>query len=281
MDESVMNKPEKQIHVRLTSDIYRALKDRCSFESLSVQEYISGITAKSLYPRSFDGKANYTAQDPKTIALSLFRECTIFNGVNFSELERLADVAKLIHFAENQIITREGDKVFDFLYIIASGLLKVFKGSSSGKEFTIDILAKGDVFGESALFGKFTYFSSTQSIDDLDIVSISKRDFLAFTSHNPDVITRIANLQQARLKNLSTKLIGMITEKAQQRVVTTLKILMDKFGSTLYFNHTLIAELSGTTSETVTRSLNHLKRAGAIKLFRGKVQIIAPDKLVA
>jgi CRP/FNR family transcriptional regulator, cyclic AMP receptor protein len=274
-----MNKPGKQIHVRLPPNIYRALKDRCAVESLSIQEYISGITSKSLYPRPSDGKVNYTSKDPKTVALNLFQECTIFNGVDLSELKRLADAAELNHFEKNQIITREGDKVFEFLYIIASGLSKVFKGSSYGKEFTFDILSKGDVFGESALFKKFTYFSSTQSIDETDIVSISKRDFLAFTFHNPDVITRIADLQQARLRNLSTKLIDMITDKAQQRVITTLKFLSDKFGNTLYFNHKLIADLSGTTSETVTRSLNHLKKVGTIQLFRGKVQIIEPDKL--
>jgi CRP/FNR family cyclic AMP-dependent transcriptional regulator len=274
-----MNNQEKQIHVRLTSEVYRKLKGKCAYEELSVQDYVANLIGQSLTQHAPRGKINVHGRDSKQEILETIKECALLNDFPEAELKKLADTANLLHFSKGQLMLRE-QEIPEALHIVANGLVKIYKTSPSGKEFTVDILPRGEIFGGMSLISGFAYSSGAQAMEEVDIVAIPKESFLAFTSHNPEITARINRLENVRKGDLFTKLIGLVTDRAEQRVSKVLNELLEKYGSTLSLTHKDIAEMSGTTSETVTRVLTNLKNRGAIRVSRGKMQIINKDKLL-
>jgi len=272
------NNHEKQIHIRLTPEVYRKLKGKCAYEGLSVQDHVADLIAQSVKQHVSQGKTNKGQTDRQAI-LEAIRECSLLNDFPEAELRKLANAAAMIHFSKGQLMLREED-IPQALHIVANGLVRIYKISPSGREFTIDVLSKGEIFGGMSLISGFTYSSGAQSMEEVDVVAIPKEPFLAFASRNPEITARITRLENVRKGTLFTKLIELVTDKAEQRVSKVLNELITKYGSTLSLTHKDIAEMSGTTSETVTRIMTNLKNRGAIRLSRGKVQIIDKDKLL-
>ncbi len=273
-----MNSPEKQIHIRLTSEVYRKLKGKCAYEELSVQDYVANLIGQSLTQHAPRGKLNVHGQDSKQEILETIKECSLLNDFPDADLKKLADTANLLHFSKGQLMLRE-QEIPEALHIVASGLVKIYKTSPSGREFTVDILPRGEIFGGMSLISGFTYSSGAQAMEEVDIVAIPREPFLAFASRNPEITASITRLENVRKGNLFTKLIGLVTDKAEQRVGKVLNELRDKYGTTLSLTHKDIAEMSGTTSETVTRIMTNLKSRGVIKLSRGKILILDKDRL--
>lgn len=75
------------------------------------------------------------------------------------------------------------------------------------------------------------------------------------------------------------RLLDAVSERAEQRVHNILYMLYEKFGPILDFSREEISELSGTTTETVVRTLASLKQLEIVKLGRRKIYVIDDTKL--
>lgn len=274
-----MSNWENILRTKLPSKVYRKLQVKCTSESVSLQDYIARLVAKDilqnpLLDNSKDEEKNITAA-----IINLLEECPALNGVDSSELAKLADYTEYVHYPKGKIVVRIDD-LCEFLHIVDNGLLKVYKMSPSGREFTIDILSRGDILIGARLFNGSLHFAESVTITESDILLIPKKPFLSFASRNPQVLSNLSGLENFRLEHMFNRLMDILTDTAFERVVKTLNLLTDKFGDTLCFNHKIIAELSGTTSETVARVITQLKNSGAIRTSYGGIQIIDQNKLL-
>jgi CRP-like cAMP-binding protein len=241
-----------------------------------MHDYIAGLVTKDMiqYP-----SLESDHKDKKAAMVDLLAECPIMKGVDASELEKLAEYGEYVHFPKEKVVVRIDD-VCNFLHIISKGLVKIYKMAPSGRQFTIDIISRGEIIIGGRLFNGSLHFAESVTICDSELLMIPKRIFIDFTSCNPQVLKNIGGLENFRLENMFNRLMDILTDSAYQRVVKTIIRLAHKFGDNLRFNHRIIAELSGTTSETVARILTHLKNYGAIKIRYGEIQIIDHSKLL-
>jgi CRP/FNR family transcriptional regulator, nitrogen oxide reductase regulator len=274
-----MSNLDRILRTKLPSKVYRKLQVRCNSESVSLQDYVAKLVSKDILQQPLSGNSEDEEKNTRATIIDLLEDCPILNGVDSSELAKLADFAEYVHFPKGKIVVRIDD-ICDFLHIVDNGLLKVYKMSPSGREFTIDILSRGDILIGARLFNGSLHFAECITIKDSDILLIAKKPFLSFASHNPQVLSNLSGLENFRLENMFNRLMDILTDTAYERVVKTLNLLTDKFGDTLIFNHKIIAELSGTTSETVARVITQLKNRGAIRTSYGGIQIIDQNKLL-
>jgi CRP-like cAMP-binding protein len=210
--------------------------------------------------------------------INLLKNTPILAGIEASKLEELAKDTSQLHFANHQIILRE-EETLDACYIIARGRVKVYKASLSGREFIIDILDPGNIFGIGSVISGFNYSGVVQAIKETDAISIPKEAFRSFVSRNPSVMGKVVHLERARISDLFSKIINLMTVKTEQRVIKTINELRQRYGNILPFTHQEIGEMSGTTNETVTRILVKLKNQGVITLSRGKIKILKQSRL--
>jgi CRP-like cAMP-binding protein len=210
--------------------------------------------------------------------VEFLKRSPIFIGLDESELKKLAGLVTPLHFRKGKFIILEGDKPLSF-HIIQEGRVKVFKQSSSGKDFTIGVFHRGDTFGEVAVFDGKPYAASAQALDKAIILTIGREEFLSFVAQNPTVAIKIINIMGERIKSAHNRLRDLAIDKVEQRLAKVLLMLSSKFGNTLPFTRQAIADMTGTTTETTIRVMNRLKISGIIRSTRGKTVIINETKL--
>jgi len=210
--------------------------------------------------------------------VQVLKQSLIFSSLNEEEAAELARLAIERSFTPGDFIFWDGDAP-DWFYMVAEGKVKVLKHSSLGKEFIIAFLSPGEMFGEVAVFENKPYPASAQAVVETKVLGIRRQDFLSFLVHQPEVALRIISVLGGRLRDAQGRLRDLARERVEQRLARTLLMLSSKLGSTLPFTREEIADMAGTTTETVIRLMSRLKDGGIIRSRRSKTIILNETKL--
>jgi len=208
----------------------------------------------------------------------ILRNSSIFSSLNDDELTELAGLAIERSFTADEFVFWDGDAP-EWFYIVAEGKVKVVKHSSLGKEFVIAFFGPGEMFGEVAVFENKPYPASAQAVTETKVVGIKREDFLSFLANRPQVALKIINVLAGRLRDAQSRLRDLAGERVEQRLASVLLMLLAKLGPTLPFTRQEIADMVGTTTETVIRVMSQLKDRGIVRSVRGKVIILDREKL--
>ena len=208
----------------------------------------------------------------------VLKKSLIFSGLNQDELRELAKLAVERTLASGEFAFWEGDAP-GWLYLVATGRIKVLKHSSLGKEFIVAFFGPGEMFGEVAVFEAKPYPASAQAAAETTVLGIRKDDFVSFLAQRPQVALRIINVLGGRLRDSQSRLQDLAGERVEQRIYRMLLMLSAKLGATLPFTRQEIADMSGTTIETTIRVMSRLKTGGIIRSVRGKITILNETKL--
>ena len=208
----------------------------------------------------------------------ILRSCYIFASLSGDELSELADLATERNFMSSEFVFWDGDTP-EWFYIVAKGKVKILKHSSSGREFVISFFGPGEMFGEVAVFENKPYPASAQAVAETKVIGIRREELLTFLVNRPQIALRIINVLGERLRDAQGRLRDLAGERVEQRLASVLLMLSSKLGSTLPFTRQEIADMVGTTTETVIRVMSHLKDRGIVRSVRGKVIILDEEKL--
>jgi len=208
----------------------------------------------------------------------ILKGASIFQSLTDNELGELTNLAVERGFMPDEFIFWEGDTP-QWFYIIAEGKVKVLKHSSLGREFIISFFGPGEMFGEVAVFENKPYPASAQAATATKVVGIKRENLLTFLSNHPQVALKIINVLGGRLRDAQSRLRDLAGERVEQRLASVLLMLSAKLGPTLPFTRQEIADMAGTTIETVIRAMSQLKERGIIRSLRGKVIILNKEKL--
>ncbi|MEC4819806.1 MAG: Crp/Fnr family transcriptional regulator [Scytonema sp. PMC 1069.18] len=182
----------------------------------------------------------------------------------------------------NQVILLENDWGGS-VYFIIEGWVKIRTYNLEGKEVTLNILGKGELFGEMAALDEVPRSTDVITLTPTVIGSMPSQDFLKLLQTEPMAGVRLAQLMARRLRQVNRRL-RLRESDSQSRVADTLLFLAEGQGKkgqegTEIPNlpHRELSSLSGLARETVTRVLTRLEKKGLIK--RDQEVICIPDIL--
>jgi CRP-like cAMP-binding protein len=209
----------------------------------------------------------------ETSKVETFRECPIFRDLSHSELKELASLASAAVFAKGSFIFKEGDQA-NLFYLVHEGLVQVYKTSGSGKNVTFTIATRGETLIASAL-SVDSYFVSAQAMNDVTVLKIGRKEFLSFVSEHSGVAMGIITIMSQRLNREYERIVDIVGEEVELRLVHSLCLLASKFGPRLSLTRQELANFAGTTTETTIRVLSKLKKRGVIggSATRGEILI--------
>jgi CRP-like cAMP-binding protein len=212
------------------------------------------------------------------------------NAKAFTNLpqEGLVDVLKRFKkraFKRGDILFIEGESAQTY-FIVGEGQVKVFQSSADGFEVILHMLGPGELVGAFPTLGEGTYPASAQAFTDLVAYSISSEEFDSILGDYPIVAVNL--LRFAVLQASHEKLREMATERVEQRIARTLSRLANQIGrqtaTGILIDAPLtrqdLAEMTGSTLFTVSRTLKSWAREGILEVGREKVTIISPHRLV-
>jgi CRP/FNR family transcriptional regulator, cyclic AMP receptor protein len=183
----------------------------------------------------------------------------------------LADIAGLLidrKFPRDAVIYEDGS-IGDYMYIISEGQVKVTKMSEDGREKILEILGPGDFHGDMALLDRAPRSASAKTTTPCVLLALSRADFLGLLKQNHEVTLEVIRVLTRRLRETDEQIKGLLFERVEGRARRLLARLAkepvpgreDRMATTP-ITHQQLADLVGTSRETITRVVKELKDEG-------------------
>jgi CRP/FNR family transcriptional regulator len=192
-------------------------------------------------------------------------------GEFFNKLspEMIAELASLQHvsaYRANHILFTERDEA-QGLYLVLEGEVKLSINSSDGRRLILRIARKGEVIGLAAALTGKPYEMTAETIYSSRVAFISRRDFILFLAHHPDVY-QLVTAELSRHYAMACEQLRTVG-LASSAPAKLARLLLDwssngqltESGTRFRFSltHEEIGECIGTSRETVTRTLGVFK----------------------
>ena len=117
------------------------------------------------------------------------------------------------------------------LYFIRRGKVKLFKTDPSGNEFITILCGTGDFVGYLALLQEMAYPETAELLDDSEVCTIPKADFLALIYHNQDVSNQFIRMLAGNVTAHQDRLLQLAYQSVRKRVAEALLMVQRKFYS--------------------------------------------------
>lgn len=179
-------------------------------------------------------------------------------------------------FNKNETIAIEGD-VCNSIGIVLKGNIEVQKIYPSGKTISISRIKPGGIFGEVIIFSDMNKYPSTiVSIDNSEIMFISKSDIISLCKLNTQILSNFMELLSSKILMLNRKLKKLSYHTIRQKLSS---FILDEYSKqkslTLKVNYTRkeLADQFGIPRPSLSRELVKMKKEGMIDFHRNTITI--------
>lgn len=216
---------------------------------------------------------------PPTVA-NILAACSFFSQVDEGSQARLIRMAVLRKFKKGEVIFREGDAV-PGVFIVAGGLVRIYKVAPSGKEHVLHLAGPGMTFAEVAVLGDFPCPAFAEAIEPTTCVLLPVGPFTQALREDHRLCLQILSSMAMWVRSLVSLLEGIALRDAAGRVAGYLLQVQSEPGAVMSLpglkKH--IASHLNLTSETLSRTLRQLREEGLISEKDGSVVIQDPAGL--
>lgn len=217
----------------------------------------------------------------------LLRKVTLFSQVSDEALDAVARRTVIRPLPRGRPLFRRGDPC-QGLYVVVEGRVRVYRGSSDGREQTLHLQGPGQTIAEVPLFDGGPYPASARAEEDSRILYLPLADFQWLYRHHPEVADSVIRELGRRLRRMVQLVEKISLRDVPSRVALTLLEYAERQPSTSpdgafelpRTQEELAAELA-TTRESVARALSRMRREGVISQTGSRVRILDIGKLEA
>lgn len=211
---------------------------------------------------------------------SCIHKVPIFAELDESKVEELERLVRQREYKSGEIIYLE-DEPDEYIYIIESGLVKLYTIGKDGAEYILRLLKSGDFFGEFVLFREEKHGSSAEAVTDCNICMIRKKELENLIKTDTELSYKLLASITSRLNETEERLISLALEDAREKTMRLLLELARENGEKqsdgilihLPLNRQGLANLIGLSQETLSRKLSELEKENIISL-QGQKQIL-------
>ncbi len=199
----------------------------------------------------------------------------IFQGLEPQKLQFAFDFFVHKGFEPGETINWEGDPG-EKLYVLAEGKAKLSHNDGKNRGVLIDILTRGEIFGNLSLDHQALYPYSTQALTRCCALAIKVEDFKKVLDLSPQLALKTVQVLAERAQTANQRFLSVGTMPVEQRVAGVLVELGRKMGKQtndyllvdVPLTRSDLADMVGATQESVSRVLSQFHADGII--FSGR-----------
>jgi CRP-like cAMP-binding protein len=211
----------------------------------------------------------------------------LFAGLPEDELELLGKSLGKRTFGKGMIIFHRGSPG-QTLYIIESGLVRIFSLSESGQELTVNLYGPGELFGEMAVLDARTRSAGALCMEKTVAHTLHRDIFVRCLERNPALAYGVIELLSARLRYTTYHLESLAFLDVYGRVADKLLELAGRFGGQgprarldLRLTQSELATWLAASRESVNKVLSQFRDQGLIAVDGQEITILDRDGLEA
>lgn len=209
----------------------------------------------------------------------------IFSDLDEEVLEQVVQVGNKKTYAKDSVILVE-EEVGTALFVIIKGKVKVSRSSSDGREVILSILSDSDFFGEMSILDGLNRSATVVATEDSELFIIQRKEFLDLLNKHPEITIALLSELTQRLRNADMKIKALSLKDAEGKVATVILQLADDIGKIKHGTVEIeklplqqdLANMAGTSRETISRTLHSFARKGLVEIDGSKLKIIDYEK---
>ena len=199
----------------------------------------------------------------------------IFAELPIETLQQIEHVGNKRKYNKDEPILLEED-AGNALFVILYGKVKVSRSSSDGREVILTIL------GEMAILDGLARSANVIATEESEVLLIQRNDFLELLRSHPEISIILLQELTSRLRNADMKIKALSLKDAEGKVATVLLQIAEYSG--MIKNGVVeidklpvqqdLANMAGTSRETISRTLHSFAKRGFVELDGNKLRIV-------
>lgn len=183
-------------------------------------------------------------------------------------------------FSRNEFIFKAGDPG-RHVYFLQQGRVKICQPAAEGKDVILWFCFAGDMFGMAEVARGGGRVVHAQACETSEVLALSQTDLTDYLKTHSAAALLIMQILADRLRALGDVVVNLINDDAQTRIIKLILRLATRHGIrvdqdihlNIHLTHQEIADMVGTTRQTVSSVLGYLKRQGLLRLENRRIRI--------
>lgn len=191
----------------------------------------------------------------------------LFKELESEEIAHLIEISQTRFYKQKIYVFMQGDPL-DRVFFIHSGKIKIYKTDSSGREQIISVLEAGEMFPHAGFFRQGKFPAHAEVMEDAQLIVITIDLFEKLLLSYPELCIKFFKVLGEKIGDLQNRLEEQILHNTYEQIIMLLLRLSNTNGIqlsnmykiTTHFTNRELANMIGTSRETVSRTINYLKK---------------------
>ncbi len=209
----------------------------------------------------------------------------LFSELDDKALEEISRMSVRQTYKKDNMVLIE-EEIGSTMFIILRGRVKISRISDEGREVILSILVDGDFFGEMSILDGQTRSANAVTLEDSELMLIQRENFLRILRDYPQVAINLLKELAHRLRRSDEQIKSLSLQNAMGKVASTLLRIADDSGIIKHGQVEIsqlppqqdLANMAGTSRETISRVIKSLGQMGYVKKVGSKLIILDYEK---
>ncbi|XPS87173.1 transcriptional regulatory, Crp family [Desulfosarcina variabilis str. Montpellier] len=212
----------------------------------------------------------------------------IFKGLAENQQSQIIECGTNKQLPVHHYLFHQGDPALQ-CYMVIKGQLKLTKLNENGKTVTIRYVGSGELTAAVAVIKNGVYPVTAETVQETEIVGWDQPKMMELMRRFPDIAINLLSVVLFRIEDIQQRYLEICTEQVDQRIARSLLRLMRWKGIKndegvlidIPLSRQSLADYSGTTLYTVSRTLSAWEKRGWVESGRERIIVTDPHALVA
>ena len=204
--------------------------------------------------------------------IELLQSVALFWDLSEAELGYISEKMIARHYESGKFIFLE-DSEGEQCFFVIKGSVKVTRLSKDGREVILAMLNEGEFFGEMALLDGESRSANVIALEETEVLTLNREDFLVVLHDYPQIAIQLLKEMAHRLRKSDRQIASLSLSDAEKRIALCIIRFADEQGVIRRGQVSIprvpiqqdIANMAGTSRETVSRAINVLEKEHYIK----------------
>jgi CRP/FNR family transcriptional regulator len=229
---------------------------------------------------------NFAPADAADAISTLVAPSNFLAQLGADDFAGLLAIATVQHYGKGDFVFHSGTPGSN-VYFLRSGKVKIHQLSPLGREVILWFCFAGEIFGLAEVARGGGRVVNAQACEASEVLAVSQEKFRDFLEGHPRIAMLSMQVLSSRLRVLGEMFVNLVADDVNTRIAKLILRLSARYGTRvgreIFLNipltHQEIADMVGTSRQTVTSALSALKRRGVLSIDSHRIHIESEELL--